>query len=373
LYNKHSSELIERLCFMKRLIVVMLLLLGLVNIAQAQASNLLQNGNFEETQYNQYASAPDGAAFYNVPIGWAGGVVNSPGPQPWINVMPNGYPHTGGLVLGGSRSYHVSRGGGTFTAWINQTVATVPNTLLDGGVFAYMEKGGGDSLVRVGIDPTGGSNPFASSVVWGNYTGSLYVWNRITVTTTARANSATFFIFMTQNSPGDPNDIYLDEAWLNGLGAGSIVPPPPVSPAPTGQVVTATTTVNVRTAPNRTAERIGRIFPGTNYNFLGREGDWILIDFNGQRGYVSAGFVTVGTGAASAPVATGVNFTAQFNVNLRSQPNINGGRIGRLPAGQSRPVIGRSADGQWVLLDNNAWVAVRFGTLSGDVNSVPVR
>jgi uncharacterized protein YgiM (DUF1202 family) len=284
-------------------------------------------------------------------------------------------------VWNGRRSYHVSRGGGQFTAWISQTVATVPNTPLDGGAWAYIEKNDGTSQVRAGIDPTGGTNPFAPTVIWGPTTAVPNDWQRASVRTTATGTAATFFLFMTQTNPGDPNGVYWDDAILNGQGGGSIVPPPPQTPAPTGQVVTTNNVeVNVRAAPSRSGTRLGIIGPNTAYAFLGTEGDWTKIDYNGQVGYVASQFVSVSSGSPSpgAPSApppaspTGVSFTADFNVNIRAVPAVEGRRLGRVSRGETVALVARSRDGQWAQVSGGGWVALRFGRVSGDPASLPL-
>lgn len=56
--------------------------------------------------------------------------------------------------------------------------------------------------------------------------------------------------------------------------------------------VTATSAVNVRSAADETANRLGVLPMGESLDLLGNEGDWCKVRYNGQVGYVKAEFVT---------------------------------------------------------------------------------
>lgn len=55
--------------------------------------------------------------------------------------------------------------------------------------------------------------------------------------------------------------------------------------------VTATANVNVRVAPNETAEKLGIAAGGETLNLVGTEGDWSKVIYNGQIGYVKSEYV----------------------------------------------------------------------------------
>jgi endonuclease YncB( thermonuclease family) len=69
--------------------------------------------------------------------------------------------------------------------------------------------------------------------------------------------------------------------------------------------------------------------------------------------------------------AVTVKATAQ--VNLRSGPGTNYPLAGTLPAGQTESAVARNAAGDWLVLESGAWVATWVVTVTGDVNSLPVR
>ncbi|MDW8292189.1 MAG: SH3 domain-containing protein [Anaerolineae bacterium] len=64
--------------------------------------------------------------------------------------------------------------------------------------------------------------------------------------------------------------------------------------------------------------------------------------------------------------------------NVRAQPSTDARLLGRITMGQSVMVIGKTADGQWYLVnfaaapDGRGWVAARVVNLSGDANALPI-
>ena len=87
----------------------------------------------------------------------------------------------------------------------------------------------GNSRFCVGIDPTGGANPLADTVEWGD---PLYCYNgytaRVMVEATARADTVTVFVRSTVLYPFKHCDMYLDDAELVQIGDA----PPPPDPDP---------------------------------------------------------------------------------------------------------------------------------------------
>ncbi|MDQ7036175.1 MAG: hypothetical protein Q9P01_15465 [Anaerolineae bacterium] len=106
----------------KRMILGLILFFSVLMPVMAQ-DNLLQNGGFDEEQYNLVSVSADGTQF-NVPIAWGGVSIVQNGGSTWQNIQPNGFPHTFGFVHGGSRSYNISRGWATL-----QLIFTKPSPL----------------------------------------------------------------------------------------------------------------------------------------------------------------------------------------------------------------------------------------------------
>jgi hypothetical protein len=263
--------------------------------AQSAPLNLLSDPSFEGETWDTVLVSPNADTFLNVPQGWRGGALTTPTGVSWRNVYVNGYPHAGdSLVYDGERSLHLSRGGGQWTAWVSQTVDTVPNTLLEGGAWAYILHARNQGFVRVGIDPMGNNNPFSSTVIWGEPSGIPTYWHKVSVTAQATGRRATLFLFAYQDAPADPNSVYWDAAFLVGEGVRpSIVPLPPTSAPPTQLTVSGRVIASVRAGASFASERIGRLSQHTRYLYLGREGQWVKVAYMGQEGYVLAGLVVI--------------------------------------------------------------------------------
>lgn len=74
--------------------------------------------------------------------------------------------------------------------------------------------------LRVGIDPTGGTSPLSSNVVWSIEVDSFDHWTRYSVEAVAQSDSVTVFTHSRPEwmSPRQHNDVYVDEASLTAVG-----------------------------------------------------------------------------------------------------------------------------------------------------------
>ena len=348
--------------------------------AQAQVQNLLQDPGMENVDYRLVSTDPsDPATTFNVPAGWGGGLVAPPGPDAWRNAHPTGFPHTAGFKIEGGRSFHMARGGGTFTAWLYQQVAVAPGTEVDGGAYAFMENNGG-GVMRVGIDPTGGTNPFSPAVIWSPFSHVRYQWTAMNVRARIDSGTATLFLFATQDTPSNPNGVYWDAAFLNGV-PGTVAAAPVVQqpPAPTDRFITANVRLRVRSGPGVSFEQIGSLNRGDSFNIVREENGWYGIAFNGQTGYVAGDFVTVSSGqppASGGESSVSIDFTVGYTLRLRAAPDENSETLARIPYTTIVQAIGRSANSEWLQVQyagQVGWVAARFGRLNGSFNSLPVR
>lgn len=240
----------------KRLWIV-LLALALVAMSAAvspantiaqDTGNLLRDPGFESTAvWRNVATAADQSSSFNVPPDWNGWVTTQPSTQPWMNLIPNGYPHSSRypgdpFVHSGNRSQNVARGFATFTAAIFQTVAVPEGSNVTGSAWYLMDiPAGANSQARVGIDPNGGGNPFDSDIVWSAWgINRIGTYAQMTVSATATGPAVTLFLYMTQTQPTDPNSIFWDDASLTIGGAGgSAAPPPGTTPIPTAPPIAA--------------------------------------------------------------------------------------------------------------------------------------
>lgn len=347
----------------------------------AQGVNLLTDPGFEGAEYVLISIDPFDGTTFSVPVGWSGGVIRSPSTESWMNVQPTGFPHFGPFLWSGGRSLHIARGFGTFTAYVYQQVSVQPGSPLQAGVYAYIENSVG-SLVRVGIDPNGGANPFDPAVVWSDWSGNLNGWNTPAITSRANGPVATIFLYATQSQPANPNGVYWDDAYLIGIpGDGTITAGGGDAPAPAGQFVSPTANVFVRRGPGLNFPRIGGANVGDALPLLGEEGEWFAVDFNGQTGYISQRFAersgSAGSGGgANVPVVDALQFTVNYALRMRTAPNTSAEELAIIPFTTVVRAIGRSSDNAWVQVEyagQVGWVAARFGRLSGSIFSLAVR
>jgi len=262
---------------MRRLLLCLCLLsLAVISPAAAQEDgNLLVNSSFDSEVYTPVSFDPlDTSVYMAVPEGWNGAVIQSPRSQPWENIHPTGLPHIGGIKVDGYRSYHVARGGATFTAYIFQQVNVQPGTPVEGGAWVFIE--GGTGTARVGIDPNGGTNPFAPGIIWSG-TEARGTWSTPRVNATANNGTVTIFLFASQSLPSNPNGVYWDAAFVRGT-AGT--PPPSVEQPGSPAQATLRASVgrlNVRTDNNLGGRVIGVIGPDNLYEILESQNGWYRI------------------------------------------------------------------------------------------------
>lgn len=70
-----------------------------------------------------------------------------------------------------------------------------------------------------------------------------------------------------------------------------------------------------------------------------------------------------------------VTATATTTVRVRSGPGTDFPQVGSIDAGQTVPVVGKNAGGDWLYVDANGtrgWAAIFLFTVQGDLNTVPV-
>lgn len=260
----------------------------------AQTGNLLQNPSFEVPgNFNIILNSTEEGTVFGVPPSWDGWILTTPRTETWMNLVPDGYPHTGLFKFDGGRSLSISRGFATFTTSVFQRVTVESGANVRGSARGFMERGNTPppgAQFRVGIDPTGGTNPLNPAVVWSPWVSSPNSWVQATVEATASGGAVTLFLYSTQSSPSNPNAIYWDDTVLEIGGAGgastsgtpgsaNVLPTPAFAPfvqpqgmRPDGSivhvVVTGDTLDAIAVAYGTTRDALLALNPEINRNFL---------------------------------------------------------------------------------------------------------
>ena len=98
--------------------------------------------------------------------------------------------------------------------------------------------------MKVGIDPTGGTDPWSKDIVWSTEKDAFDKFERFEVQAVARSNKVTVFTHTRPENPMEHNDVYLDDAELVVTGGGFTAPvtvnPPPAMIAVEGKPAAAT-------------------------------------------------------------------------------------------------------------------------------------
>jgi LysM repeat protein len=115
-----------------------------------------------------------------------------------------------------------------------------------------------DMSLKVGIDPTGGADPFSSKIVWSAPTNVWDNWALFTVEAVAQGSTVTVYTYSKPRWGMEHNDVYVDDASLVVVGGSSTVatatPQPTSTTAATSVAnITATTTKTPTSAPTTAA------------------------------------------------------------------------------------------------------------------------
>ncbi len=141
--------------------------------------------------------------------------------------------------------------------------------------------------------------------------------------------------------------------------------------AVTNVYITVFRRVNVRSGPGADAERLGTLFPGRTADIRGRTADnqWLLIDYNGESGWVAYFVVTITGELDTIPVydaetavltslSTGnrVSVLTRFNINLRVQPTATSPVLTIIPFATELDVEARTLNRSWLRVVYNGEV-----------------
>jgi LysM repeat protein len=378
-------------------VVLFAALLGLAATSQpalAQDNNLLQNPGFEggysayrPQTAQEHADCPHGICnTVQIPSGW----------RPWwVKARSSdANPEYKAAAPFANRIHSGSNAGQYFTfhrtheAGFMQQVNVPDNAVLQFSIWGQAWMTSGDSAssdsnaiinMRVGIDPTGGTNPTSSNIVWSGSANPFDAYRQFSVQVQAQGNRVTVFTYSRAEYPLKHNDVYWDDATLFVVGQQPAPPPPPApSPPPPsdgggappaggvhvvqgGETLYSIaqrygTTVAAITAANNIANP-NLIRPGQQLTIPGGTGD------SGE--------------PAPPPPVEGLRATTQANLRLRSGPGTNYQILTVLPYGTVVDVLARNASSDWIRVSYGGqvgWVAAWYTAISGgSINSAPIQ
>lgn len=246
------------------LFVVLLAGIGLLATAGdqpvlAQGGNLLQNPDFEGGFHafdpaehtwlalypSQREDCKNSAGQYlqcntaQVPIGWIPWWISqSEGDPDWKNRMPEYKPATAPYVNrihSGSAAAQYFTFHSTHTAGLLQVVDVPANASLRFSIWGQAWSSASDAEfsdfptavnMRIGIDPTGGTNPYGPAIVWSDYKQPYDSYQQFVVEAQAQGNQVTVFTISSPDEARKHNDIYWDNAQLVVIGQAPPPPPP---------------------------------------------------------------------------------------------------------------------------------------------------
>ena len=206
---KHSAMTAGRYAWLSLVLAVVVVISGVgmagqPALAQDANPNLLVNGSLEQPYYGQ------GAPTRTAPSGWS----------IWLGAgAPEAFPHNDKVqVLEGEVSWNVKQGYTAFTAagyqrvsglaagqgvkltaygWVYTCNDTTTSCVIADPPYRRSDTAAGASL-KVGIDPNGGTDPLAASVVWSAAAAPYDQWAELSATASAAGDSVTVFLYMTQ-------------------------------------------------------------------------------------------------------------------------------------------------------------------------------
>jgi LysM repeat protein len=216
-----------------------LLLMLLIAPALAQDGNLLQQAGFDDGYTGR------GRADLNIPE--------------WMNRPDKvfAFPHNPRPERrSGQSALNLSGGFVTFTAALFQQVGVPEGANVQASAWAWLHTcnlarddernivGGtcgsaveSGALTKVGIDPNGGTDPRDTDIVWSADAHPHDRYDEMRVSATATGPVVTIFLYTTQTSPSDLNNVYWDDASLTLGGEGGSAGPggqggAPAAPTP---------------------------------------------------------------------------------------------------------------------------------------------
>lgn len=169
-------------------------------------------------------------------------------------------------------------------------------------------------------------------------------------------------------------NVWVAATAVKATGANNV---PVVDPGVIGTVTSARAAV--RNGPGTEAGQLSVLRRGQQFFIVGRLPDatWLEIRYEFGTGWISAVLTDSKATAAEVPqTSSGPRATVNSSfINVRSGPGIGFTSIGRLRGGDVVPIIGKNADGSWLLVETrfgNGWVNIGVITTADYFGNAPV-
>ncbi|MGI6200170.1 MAG: SH3 domain-containing protein [Christensenellales bacterium] len=130
------------------------------------------------------------------------------------------------------------------------------------------------------------------------------------------------------------------------------------TPDPVGTGTVTASALNMRAGAGTGYKVLRTLSRGATVTVLSQQGEWYYIDYNGQKGYVSATYLDVSGGSAPDPT-TGTGTVTASSLRVRSGPGTGYATLRTLPKGTTVSVLGKSGD----------WYQISYGGSTGYVSA----
>ncbi|MBZ0279083.1 MAG: LysM peptidoglycan-binding domain-containing protein [Anaerolineae bacterium] len=236
--------MVRTLCWM----LLGMLILSATSGGVLAQDNLLRNPGLEESGFGIYAGQ-QGRSDLNIPVGWGLWLADGPrdADKPWMNRPDKtfAFPHRGPdpNPHGGVMALNLSAGFSTSTNAVFQQVTVADKSPLHASAWVWIHtctlpknsqstptsptcgsSPASEAFVKIGIDPNGGTDPFAPEILWSALAAPHDQWLQISADVTSTGTSATVFLYSTQRWAADLNNVYWDDVSLTVGGAGGAAP-----------------------------------------------------------------------------------------------------------------------------------------------------
>ena len=135
-------------------------------------------------------------------------------------------------------------------------------------------------------------------------TGETNNWFRVDINGNTGYIRKDFLVYP-ENAPADAQDNNADK---------------PEAQASSSGMMTASSDVNVRSAPGTDSEVIGSISAGQTVSVVGEQDGWLIVSIDGQTGYVAKNYFNEGTSSGDANTGTDTGTTPDDNNSVSEDP-----------------------------------------------------